>query len=77
MEGTKSLGSQLAAMKILTKQIEVASKENKQMIIMGDANLCSRKWKDQDFKYRKTADELLDILTQCGITPVEIGDKYM
>ena len=51
IEGTKSLKSQLAAMKIMTKQIEVASKENKQMIIMGDANLCTRKWKDPDFKY--------------------------
>ena len=40
-EGEKSTALQLEAIKVFCSQIEKAFKENKNMIIQGDANLCS------------------------------------
>ena len=38
---------------ILTSQIEIASNEKKDVMIMGDANLCSLKWSDPNFMHKK------------------------
>ena len=40
----KSAKIQLEAMRLFCSQIEQANTENKNIIIQGDANLCSEKW---------------------------------
>ena len=42
--GVKSIKAQVEAMRVFTNQIEQAAAENKNIIILGDANLCSIKW---------------------------------
>ena len=43
--GLLTIDDQLKAIKILTSQIETADSEKKPIRVMGDANVCSTKWK--------------------------------
>ena len=54
--------AQQNGIEILMEQFESASIEKKEMIIMGDANLCSAKWKDPKFKNKKIANQLIGCL---------------
>ena len=45
--------AQQKGIEILIEQIEKAALEKKEMIIMGDANLCSAKWKEPNFVHKK------------------------
>ena len=64
-------------MEIFTEQIERAAAENKDLIIMGDANLCSEKWESPNFKHKRIADELKETLTQCGLKIQNLGKTYL
>ena len=64
-------------MKILTRQIERTAEERKQIVILGDANMCLRKWKEQVFKNKIIEEELQDILNQCGLVNIDMGDTYL
>ena len=44
---------------------------------MGDVNMCSTKWKNEDFKLKTVAQELIGTLAQCGLTQVELGHTYL
>ena len=76
-DGDNSQERQIQSIKVLTNQIEVASKENKQIIITGDANLCSRVWRNEEYKYKRISEELLDTLNQCGLKEIQLGNTYM
>ena len=52
---------------ILTNQIESASNEKKDLIITGDANLCSKKWNEQSFGNKKISNQLKDIHSETRI----------
>ena len=67
-EGTLTTASQLEAV-----QFEKADSENKQIIALGDANQCSSKWNEPDFKLKLVAEELKGTLAQCGIINLELG----
>ena len=75
-KGIKSIDAQVKAMQIFTRQIETASKEEKSIIILGDANLCSIRWNSPTFLQKRISEELRETLTQCGITTVELGITY-
>ena len=45
--------AEVKGMNIFTEQLETASKEEKNMIVMGDANLCSNKWQSPLFTNKK------------------------
>ena len=75
--GASSIEAQANAMEVFTEQIERATSENKSIIIMGDANLCTQRWDSPSFKYKRIADELRETLTQCGITQIELGPTYL
>ena len=49
-EGQKTCAIQLEAIKTFCGQIEKAAKENKNMVILGDTNLCAERWLESDFK---------------------------
>ena len=68
---------QLDAITILTKQFEQADSENKKIIVLGDANLCSTKWNDHDFKLKIVAEEIKSTLAQCGMVNIELGHTYL
>ena len=43
---------------------------------MGEANLCSEKWKLPSYKYRRISEELRETLAQCGLIQVELGPTF-
>ena len=57
-EGLLSTEAQVAAIKILTNQIENADLEKKSIIVMGDANVCASKWNESNFKHKNVAEEI-------------------
>ena len=74
--GEKSIEAQLKAMRVFTNQIEQAALENKNIVILGDANLCSIKWNSPNFLHKKISDELQDTLTNCGLSQIQMGITY-
>ena len=46
------------------------------MIILGDANLCSSKWNNDDFLYKKVAEALRSTLLHSDLICSDIGDTY-
>ena len=47
------------------------------IIIMGDANLCTEKWNDPKFLKKKVANVLKNTLQQCGIRVHDVWKSYM
>ena len=76
-KGDNTIAAQVGAMEIFTEQIERAAAENKDLLIMGDANLCSERWDSPNFKHKQIADELKETLTQCGLTVLNLGKTYL
>ena len=75
-EGLLSTEAQVAAVKILTNQIETADLEKKSIIVMGDANVCASKWNESNFKHKNVAVEIKGSLAQCGMFSVPLGHTY-
>ena len=75
--GNNSIEAQVGSMEAFTDQIERAASENKNLIILGDANLCSNRWNSPTFTYKRISDELRETLSQCGIKPIEMGTTYL
>ena len=73
-DGAKSIPKQLESMQVLTKQIEQARSESKNMIIMADVNLNSDKWDDPTFTLKTISEELRDTLKQCGLKANDNGN---
>ena len=72
-KGDKTVEAQVKSMRIFTGQMETASKENKSILILGDANLCSMKWDYPGFLHKQISDELRETLLQCGLELSQIG----
>ena len=70
------VNEQLEAIKILTNQIEIADSENKKIIVLGDANMCTSKWNNVDFKLKLVAEEIKGTLAQCGLENYDLGHTY-
>ena len=65
--GKKSIESQVDAMKILTRQIDLATLERKPIVMLGDMNMCSTKWKEPNFTWKRIAEEVQGTLLNCGL----------
>ena len=74
--GDKTVHAQVEAMKSFTNQIERAVSEDKTVVVLGDANLCSDKWDLPTFLHKKVAEELRDTLTHCGLKLIPLGTTY-
>ena len=48
--GRDSIEDQIKSMDIFTKQIDKASEKTQHVLILGDVNLCSTKWNQDNFK---------------------------
>ena len=57
--------------------IERASREEKMLLIMGDANLCSKKWNEDNFTHKKMANQLISTLDSCGLQNIPIGPTFI
>ena len=55
----------------------MASNERKNIVMMGDMNLCAKKWKDSDFTWKKVAEEIQGSLISCGIQIIDMGITYL
>ena len=62
---------------ILIAQIEKASSENKTILMLGDANLCSNKWRDLNFLNRKIANQLTETLDANGLICIPVGATFL
>ena len=66
--------TQLSSLEIFTNQMEEVATEKKEMIILGDANLCTLKWNEDGFIYMSLANQMKSTLAQCGLTNLELGN---
>ena len=44
---------------------------------MGDANLCSNKWKDLNFLNKKMSIQLIGVLEACGLQIMQTGPTFI
>ena len=75
--GEGSEEQQLTNMTILVDQIEKATEEDKEMIMLGDANICTQKWEDPNYKNHKVATELRNAVVQNGMINMKLGNTFM
>ena len=68
--------AQQNGIEILTKQLEKAALEKKEIIIMGNANLCSAKWKEPNFVHKKIANQLIGCLDHCELIQKDVGITF-
>ena len=76
-KGIDTIEAQVKAMEVFTSQIENAAAENKNLILLGDANLCSEKWDSPTFTHKRISDELRETLAQCGLKHMYLGKTYL
>ena len=76
-DGERKMKTQIDSIKLFNLQLEKASKENKMVIVQGDANLCSNKWLEEGFGLREVSNELLSSLAMCGLEIMEVGNTYL
>ena len=62
---------------ILTNQMELATSEKKDVMILGDANLCSLKWSDTKSLHKNIANQLINCLKQNGLSSKEVGTTFV
>ena len=67
---------QVNRIEILTEQMERATNEDKDVIILGDANACSQNWKDSNFKHKKVSEEMNNSIEICGMVSMDMGITY-
>ena len=70
-----SMEAQLEALTELMRQIHKAT-ETKDVILMGDMNLCSQKWNDTNYRYKSLSQPLQDCLAECGLESQDVGLTY-
>ena len=75
-DGDKTEEGQVKRIKIFSNQIELANKNKCEMIILGDANLCSNKWNNSKFLQKNVAAPLKIALDRCGLLFKDIGNTY-
>ena len=76
-KGSKTETSQLESLNIFTNQIEKATNQSDKCVVIGDANLCSQKWKESNYPHKLIANCLMDTLEQCGLTQKDVGETYL
>ena len=75
--GNKSQERQLKAMMNFTNQIELANKCEKNIVILGDMNLCSTQWDHPKFTNRYLSEQLRGSLAQNGMKNADLGYTYL
>ena len=60
-----------------TNQIELANKCEKNIVILGDMNLCSTQWDHPKFTNRYLSEQLRGSLAQNGMKNADLGYTYL
>ena len=74
--GEKSIDDQLQRIRVLIDQVERAIEETRHVLIIGDMNMCSKKWDDGDYRIKTVTDEWQSAIARCGIEHFDVGDTY-
>ena len=74
--GLDSISDQVKRINILCDQFDKATLLTNRIIILGDMNLCSRKWNQDKFKDKSVADILKNSLVENGLTCRLLGDTF-
>ena len=74
--GLDSIPEQVKRMNILTTQIDKAAGISSRIIMLGDMNLCSRKWNQDKFKDKRVAEILRSSLEENGLVCRYLGDTF-
>ena len=75
--GTISENEQCELLETLTDQMTRANMEQKNVIMIGDANLDSSKWDQKTYRHNKVATEMQNALVRNGMKYVEIGHTFL
>ena len=75
-EGDNSQECQVKRMLNFVSQIEKAASCNNRILITGDANLCSEKWKSDKYLKKNISTPLLECLVQSGMKFADIGPTF-
>ena len=57
--------------------MERATEERKEIIRMGDANICANKWNDPQYKSLRVASELKSGLEENELRSIYLGNTYL
>ena len=74
--GDRSEKLQVEQIEELGKQINMLNARNDKVILTGDANLCSEKWKELGFLHKNISIPLLQCLEQNDMTVHDVGLTY-
>ena len=75
-KGVRSTTIQVEEMAEFCNQINKTNSSNSKVIIMGDANLCSNKWLNDDYDRKNIANPLLQCLDRNGLEVQNVGVTY-
>ena len=75
-DGCDSIPDQVKRIEVLTDQFDKASIISNRVIVLGDANLCSRKWNLEKFKDKTVAEILKSSLEENGLICKFLGDTF-
>ena len=74
--GMKSISDQVHRIEVMIEQIEAATKETREVVVMGDFNLCTRKWYEKGYRLKTISELWLSATSLCGLQLLELGDTY-
>ena len=75
--GDNTQARQVEAIRTFTSQIEKAANEDKSLLILGDANLCTEKWSEPEYVHQLQAEELKSTLALCGLNIAKLGQTFL
>ena len=74
--GIRSTKLQVEEIQVFCNQINSGCTPRSKTLIMGDANLCSNKWRGEDFDKKNISQPLIQCLEQNGLKIRDIGTTY-
>ena len=75
-EGIANEADQIRRIEIFTDQMEKATSKSPKVLILGDANICAKKWNEDHYKHKKVADTIKNKLEECGMSCRDLGYTF-
>ena len=76
VDGDDSINGQKERLNIFIDQINRACEENEKVLILGDMNLCLKKWNEKEFRYKSLSEPLRSNLTINNLNIADLGYTY-
>lgn len=74
--GENSHNSQLGRIDTFMNQVEKATKGSEGIIILGDINLCSKKWDEPNYTHKTLSDRWREGMARSGMEMLDLGSTY-